>query len=224
MMSYASKPKSAWVGRVMTKRTEDGGRARVIATARRLFQQKGFHQTAMAELSESSGVSVGQIYRLFANKSEMIAAIVEEDTETQLSRFAEIRDAVAAGKQTLRDGFKEAVLDALDQSEEALMFEILAEGFRNPQVGDLIGHHCERYRTMLKTMILMVDPSLSGERLAAVAEMLLAILFGHGGRRISNPELGPDETASHAADMILAMITDYGATGSGGVEDDPPAR
>ncbi len=87
----------------MTKRRSDGGRAQAIATARICFGQKGFHQTSMAELSERTGISIGQIYRLFRNKSEMIAAIIAEDTEEQLGRLGLIRDAVAAATRRSRE-------------------------------------------------------------------------------------------------------------------------
>jgi len=109
-------------------------------------------------------------------QSDMISAIVEEDTEEQLARLAAIRDGVASGALTAREGFRLAVLATLEKGKEALTFEILAEGFRNPQVGERIGELCERYRDMLKTMIFTVDPALKGPPLAAAADMLLAIL------------------------------------------------
>jgi TetR/AcrR family transcriptional repressor of uid operon len=194
------------MGEEMTKRSEDGGRARVIATARALFQQKGFHQTAMADLSDRSGVSVGQIYRLFACKSDMIAAIVQEDTEARLTRLTEILDGVGAGRCTAREGFRQAVLDGLNEGKEALTFEILAEGFRNPQVGGEIGELCERYRAMLGKMIRAAGGSVEGARLVAAEDMLLAVIFGLSNRALSRPVLGVEETAAHAADMILHMI------------------
>jgi len=194
----------------MTKRTDDRGRARVIATARRMFQQKGFHQTAMAELSERAEVSVGQIYRLFASKNEMIAAIVEEDTDTRMARLAEIQEAVASGACTARDGFRQVVLEGFKESQEGLTFEILAEGFRNTQVGDDIGDLCDRYRRMLRKMILTVEPSLDGAPLAAAEDTLIAILFGLDNRALSRPRLTVDETAAFAADMILSMINGLG--------------
>jgi len=194
----------------MTKRTDDGGRARVIATARRMFQQKGFHQTAMAELSERAGVSVGQIYRLFASKSEMIAAIVEEDTEARLARVGEIQEALASGACTAREGFRQIVLEGFKEGEEGLAFEILAEGFRNGQIGDHIGELCDRYRAMLRKMILTVDDSLDGPRLAAAEDMLLAVLFGLANRALSRPRLTVEEASAHAADMLLGMIHGHG--------------
>jgi TetR/AcrR family transcriptional repressor of uid operon len=190
----------------MARRTEDGGRERVVTTARSLFQQKGFHQTAMAELSEKAGISVGQIYRLFANKGEMIAAIIDDDADALICRLAAIRDAVARGEQTAREGFRQAVLQAMSADNEALTFDILAEGFRNPVVNCTIGILCDRYRTMLREIILSADPSLQGARLMAAEEIMLALLFGLGNRTLSRPQLSVEDTADHAADLILHML------------------
>lgn len=188
------------------KRSEDGGRARVVGTARALIQQKGFHQMAMAELSCRSEVSVGQIYRLFKNKGEMIAAIIEQNTDTLLSRLEVIRDAVASGAWTAREGFRQAVLGTLHTGGEALTFEILAEAFRNPAIGEEIGVLCEQYRAMLRAIVLNACATIEPSRLAAAEEMLVALLFGLGNRSLSRPQLSDEDTADHAADMILAML------------------
>jgi AcrR family transcriptional regulator len=192
----------------MTKRRSDGGRAQAIATARICFGQKGFHQTSMAELSERTGVSVGQIYRLFRNKSEMIAAIITEDTEEQLGRLGAIRDAVAAGDYEAREGFRRAVLDALEDCEDALTFEILAESFRNPVVGAAVDGVCDRYRLILRDLILSANRAMGGERLEAAEEMLLAMMFGLGNCTLAPNDQSPATTAEHSADMILRMLAD----------------
>jgi TetR/AcrR family transcriptional regulator, repressor for uid operon len=190
----------------MTKRSADGGRAKVIEAARSLFQECGFHQTRMAELSERAGVSVGQIYRLFASKAEMIAAIIAEDTDARIARLEQIHQAVVSGACSAREGLRTAALDALNQGEQALTFEILAEGFRNPEIGEEIGDLCDRYRAILREIILSAEASIEGDRLAAAEEMLLAILFGLGNRTLSRPPLSAEVTADYAADMVLAML------------------
>ena len=56
---------------------EADGRARILTAARTLFSANGFHQTSMAQLASAAQVSVGQIYRLFKGKEEVIEALVE---------------------------------------------------------------------------------------------------------------------------------------------------
>jgi len=184
----------------------DGGRSKLIAAAQTLIAQKGFHQTRMAELTHLSGISVGQIYRLFANKSEMIIAIVQDDTEKRIQRLAAIRDDVAAGVLAPETGVERAILQALQESSEALNFEVLAEGLRNPVVADVVGSLCENLRAILGELILKIAPELTGSRLLAAEEMLLAITFGLGNNTLSRPVLSSETSARHAAEMIVAML------------------
>lgn len=51
----------------------------VTDTARKLFMNHGFHATGMAQLAKESGIAVGQIYRDFASKEDIVAAICNAD-------------------------------------------------------------------------------------------------------------------------------------------------
>ena len=52
-------------------------RAQIIETARELFSRKGLSDTSMSDLVEASGMSIGAIYRYFASKDELVAAVAE---------------------------------------------------------------------------------------------------------------------------------------------------
>src|SRR3546814_7605970 len=69
-------------------------RARIVDAARRLFGSKGFYATTTAELAEEASVSVGQIYRLFTDKDDVILAIVAENVSVRLAEMHSIFDAV----------------------------------------------------------------------------------------------------------------------------------
>ena len=69
-------------------------REKVVQAARVLFAEQGFHATGMAAISQASGVLVGQIYRDFANKEAIVAAIVERDLDEYL-REGELHETCA---------------------------------------------------------------------------------------------------------------------------------
>jgi AcrR family transcriptional regulator len=52
-------------------------RAQIIETARELFSVKGLSDTSMSDIVAASGMSVGAIYRYFASKDELVAAVAE---------------------------------------------------------------------------------------------------------------------------------------------------
>ncbi|MFD2138543.1 TetR/AcrR family transcriptional regulator [Novosphingobium resinovorum] len=75
-------------------------RQHLLDTARRIFVEKGFHQVSIAQIAQASGIAVGQIYRDFANKEEIVAAICEANLiawleEAKLQAAVERRDFTA---------------------------------------------------------------------------------------------------------------------------------
>lgn len=193
--------------RSRVRRTGDGGRSWVIAAARRFFSQKGFHQTPMTELAEEAGVSMGQVYRLFASKSDIIIAIVQEDADRRLAQLRKILASVEAGRP-VRDAIEEIVDRVLceGENEEALSFEIFAEGYRNSSAGMVIGHLCEEFRALLRELALHANPALDGDRLAGAEEILLSCLLGLGNRSLSRPTLSREKAAGLASDFIYSAL------------------
>ena len=53
-------------------------RAQVLAAARRLFAERGFHATTTRDLAKAADVNDALLYRYFANKQEILAALVDE--------------------------------------------------------------------------------------------------------------------------------------------------
>jgi TetR/AcrR family transcriptional regulator, transcriptional repressor of aconitase len=55
----------------------DARRAQIVDAARELFSRKGLAHSSMADLVAATGMSMGAIYRYFAGKDEVIAAVAE---------------------------------------------------------------------------------------------------------------------------------------------------
>jgi AcrR family transcriptional regulator len=67
-------------------------RAQILEAAMVCFAQHGFHQASMHDISAEAGISVGLIYRYFANKEAVIAAMVERHK-------SEIQDLLERARQ-----------------------------------------------------------------------------------------------------------------------------
>src|SRR3546814_11143480 len=85
---------------------QDAPRQRILKAARELFDAKGFHATTTAELATEAAVSIGQIYRLFDTKDDVIIALVEENTKARLAEMHGTFGAVEPGKQSVFDALK----------------------------------------------------------------------------------------------------------------------
>ena len=174
--------------------------------ARDLFAAKGFHQSAMAELAAAAQVSVGQIYRLFKGKEDIIEAIVKSDTHEREAMILNLQTHLDAGEISIERTFELLLLEVMDNPHEALSFDILAEGFRNARVGGTITDMCKGLRKSLRDFACVANPNLSGEALRSAEEMILACLFGLGHRSLSAPDISAERTASRAAFMIIAAL------------------
>jgi|UniRef100_UPI0035C9AB40 TetR/AcrR family transcriptional repressor of uid operon len=181
-------------------------RSGILSAARMLFSTKGFHQTAMSELATAAGVSVGQIYRLFAGKSDVIRAIVEEDATARIAEISALGERLRSGAIDLRASFLELAEQSLKKGDEALSFEILAEAHRNPDVARAIADLCTRYRAVLREFTCAANPTLSEAKLDGAEEVLLAIMFGLGHRTLSRPRLSVEQTAQSTADLLIAAF------------------
>ena len=51
-------------------------RAQIVQAATRLFAERGFSRTTMAEVVAASGLSNGAVYHYFPSKSELVLAVV----------------------------------------------------------------------------------------------------------------------------------------------------
>lgn len=185
---------------------EPSARDHILNAARTLFAAHGFHQTSMAELASAAKVSVGQIYRLFKGKEDIIGAIVDNDARENEAVILTLRARLDAGEIDIERTFELLLLDAMDHNDEALSFDILAEGFRNPPVGQTIVAMCSRLRTLLDHFACVANPDLSGDALRGAEDIILACMFGLGHRSLSAPALSAQQTARRAARMIVAAL------------------
>lgn len=185
---------------------EKPGKAHILAAARELFDSHGFHQTSMAELAAAAQVSVGQIYRLFKGKEDIIAALVHADADQWCQDMDALRQRLKAGELSIEQTFEHLLMHTIDEKNEALSFDILAESFRNEAVGDTIANMCTRFRTYIRDFACAANPDLSGAALEGAEEVVLACMFGLGHRSLSRPKLSAAAAGALSARMILAAL------------------
>ncbi|MFC4761976.1 TetR/AcrR family transcriptional regulator [Dyella koreensis] len=116
-------------------------RERILSAAQQCFVKYGFHAASMANIAEAAEMSAGLIYRYFPNKSAIVLAIIEQQTEIELE---DIR-ALSASTD-----FTEALVEAfaiwskptpdMRMMNAALFLETSAEATRDPQVAEAIQH------------------------------------------------------------------------------------
>ncbi|MBM1173449.1 TetR/AcrR family transcriptional regulator [Microvirga arabica] len=68
-----------------TRAAMEATRATLLATARRVFGERGYADTSMDDLTAQAGLTRGALYHHFGDKKGLLAAVVEQiDAETDL--------------------------------------------------------------------------------------------------------------------------------------------
>jgi TetR/AcrR family transcriptional repressor of uid operon len=112
-------------------------RTQILEAAMICFAKHGFHQASMHDISAEAGISVGLIYRYFANKEAVIAAMADEHKK-------EIHDVLERARQasslleSLEILFTAHCCENSPQVLSAFVVDLYAEASRNPQIADLV--------------------------------------------------------------------------------------
>lgn len=80
----------------------DRRRQELVATAARLFAERGYQATSMADLTEATGLAAGGLYHYIGSKERLLLAICDELMEPMLARARVIAASDAAPETQLR--------------------------------------------------------------------------------------------------------------------------
>ncbi|HEX3737752.1 MAG TPA: TetR/AcrR family transcriptional regulator [Solirubrobacterales bacterium] len=76
-------------------------RRAIVATAARLFAERGYQATSIADLTEATGLAAGGLYHYFEGKDDLLTAICEELLEPLLERAHEIEREAGTARDRL---------------------------------------------------------------------------------------------------------------------------
>jgi TetR/AcrR family transcriptional regulator, cholesterol catabolism regulator len=185
-------------------RNSEATQQRIVTEAARLFAEKGYHATGVAELSAAVGLGAGALYHHMGSKEEVLFAICrphiievietgerllasDESARTKLGLLArkhmqEVAERTIELRVTLREidsftGHRRKEMQALRDRTEEIWVEITEEGRRSGELADL-------------------DPLFVKTALGALN---YAVLWFH-----AEGELAADEIA----DRVMAMMLD----------------
>lgn len=185
-------------------------RDKIVQAARELFAEHGFHATGIARISERSGVLVGQIYRDFANKEAIVAALVEQDLDTFLFT-PEFRRARVTRDQDLARAWIVRFISGEDIPDMRLVSEILAEATRNPRVADIFRAVDERLRgQLIEALQIIVPGDAPAHRVRCLADAIMIFSGGMCQGRMVLAERPAPEVLTLLMQMVereVAMIS-----------------
>ena len=158
----------------------DERRAHILAAARRCFARDGFHQTSMQDLVREAGMSSGAVYRYFASKDAVIAAIAEENLDHVVSTVAEsVRHGAGAGA-ALASVLEYVGARHAEEEFGAIALLVWSEALRNPALAARLRESFDAAANALTR----TGEAAAGERSAGIdpdvlADTLLCVLPGY---------------------------------------------
>lgn len=177
--------------------------AEILASVRRAFSQKGFDGASMQDLAREAGMSVGNFYRYFRSKTDIVAALIESDLCRIEADFAEVMTADDPFTR-LKAGIRARLPQHRACDDGDLWAEISAVARRNSEIGSAACRMEARIRTALLGVIARqtgLAPDVAADRFAAEADFIL-LLF-RAFTTIGGTENG---ASPHLNDLILRTI------------------
>ena len=164
-------------------------RRRVMAAARKLFIENGFHATGMAQIAKSSEIAIGQIYRDFASKEEIVAALVQEDCG-RLMMYEVLEKAIQDGDpESVKAWLREFVAPSDDPDNARLFAEILAESARSPRIASIFRQVQDELRGHMDDALEMLAPAAAlAPRRKIMAEVITTLSLGVTHQQLMRPE------------------------------------
>lgn len=152
--------------------SSDQRKQRIIDATEQHVLIKGFHKASMSEIAKSAELSVGQIYRYFAHKDDIICALVEQFTQRKLQFMASFLDK----KDWLDRHFTESSLD--NNNMRIMHAEIKAEAARNPVISIIYTESHTLLQKRAITIMKQLYPSMDEKEAMARIEMLITLKEG----------------------------------------------
>jgi AcrR family transcriptional regulator len=170
----------------------------ILASAKELFEGRGFHGAGMDDIAAAAGVTGPAIYRHFPSKDALLVALFDQLAERLVSGVAGVRAGLGAGpssEDTARQALEALVHFhvrlALD--ERALIVVYISEERNLPEADRRRARRAQRtYVEEWAALLRPLRSDLSNEGLTTAVDAAIGLINSIGYRRspgLPRPEL-----------------------------------
>ena len=196
-------PKTRMTRAESKARTRDG----LVAAARRVFLERGYHGATLEAVAAEAGFSTGAVYSTFAGKADLFLAVLDahlEERVRQMETAVAGAESAAAHAGHLARQF--AALSGHDRGWAPLVIEFWAHAARDTGLRD---QFAARHGALKAAIARMIDETLArtGQRLAlptaTVATAAAALANGFTLERLASPDGISDDAFADVATAIM---------------------
>jgi TetR/AcrR family transcriptional regulator, repressor for uid operon len=164
-------------------------RTQILEAAIVCFAKRGFHQTSMHDISAEAGISVGLIYRYFANKEAVISAMADRH-KREIQEVLQRAQNAPTLLEALEILFTANCCEASPQIQSAFVVDLYAEASRNPQIAHLVRDVLETAMAGVRDLITRAPEAQRARHDLAPAqlvELIFAVARGMLMRDVLQP-------------------------------------
>ena len=196
-------------------------RDRILEAATRVFAEKGYHSSTIADVVRESGLSVGAIYSYFSGKDELIRLTCDQIAARGLDELAERLALATTTAERLAIAIRlyiETIDDYDGAPGQVTLVQAWAEADREPGVREMLAGRRERLAGA--GQLLLRQGVLAGELpvgldVDAVTRALLALLDGLMLQRIeAGAAYRPADLERRAMAIVELLLGATSVTGS----------
>ena len=193
--------------RLTRSQQTERNRADVLAAARRVFLDRGYHGATLEQIADEAGFSKGVVYSQFGTKADLFLALLDERIEERARLNAEVA-AGLAGVEGLVTLFEHATL--LERSESdwtRLVLEFRVQAARDPELNRRYAAAHERtlagVAAGIAELYARADdvPPFAPRR---IAEIVSALRVGFVLEQTANPEALQSPPIAELVGRLLA--------------------
>ena len=182
----------------------DRRREEIMAAAMCCFAREGFHRTTMQQIVAESGLSPGALYRYFAAKEDLIAAIAARHhaAELALLRNAAEREDVREALGDLVRAFLARLSDPAEQEWRRVTVQLWGEALRSPRVMRVVREGLDEPLAALAKLLRRI-PGVDAD---ATARLCASLFQGLVLQQAWDPKLDVAAYA-RAAESLIDSLT-----------------
>ena len=186
-------------------------RAQLLDAARHVFAERGFAGASLDEVAEEAGLTKGAVYSNFANKEDLVLAVLEDNFNrrmdealSQVDFGGTLEEQARVGGSIFMAKFEE------DRWADLLFLDFVTYAARNPEFrARLAARHHESTAAIADVMLATSadqewDLPMPADKLALV---LNALGTGLAMEKLIDPEYVPDELFGEVITLLWANST-----------------
>jgi len=193
-------------------------RARLIATAAKVFARRGYNGASVEEIAEQAGYSHGAVYSNFEGKADLFLVVFEEYMAERVGELAETQAALAedAPLEARARALADQWMDRLERDRESLVLhmEFIAHADRDPELAGRFGTRSAAMREAVARYISDYQEE-AGVELALPADELAVVLralgIGLAVESLVSPDAVRHDLYGDFVELLVTLLREGGS-------------